>query len=84
MSDPTLNVAIVLGSTRPGRNGAAVAGWVHQHALERDDARFEVVDLADFALPHLDEPMPPILGQYTQPHTRRWAATIARSTRSCS
>lgn len=76
MSEPTLDVAIVLGSTRPGRNGAAVTDWVHERASERVDARFEVVDLAEYALPHLDEPMPPILGQYTQEHTRRWAATI--------
>ncbi|WP_232668215.1 NADPH-dependent FMN reductase [Pseudonocardia sp. TRM90224] len=71
-----IDVAIVLGSTRPGRNGEAVAGWVHDLAVKRDDARFEVVDLAEYVLPHLDEPMPPILGQYTKPHTRRWAAKI--------
>jgi NAD(P)H-dependent FMN reductase len=76
MSGPTLDVAIILGSTRPGRNGAAVADWVHDRALVRGDARFQVVDLAEYALPHLDEPMPPILGRYTQAHTRRWAATI--------
>jgi NAD(P)H-dependent FMN reductase len=72
-----IDIAIVVGSTRPGRNGPAVARWVHDLAVARSDARFEVVDLADFDLPHLDEPMPPILGQYTRPHTRRWAATIA-------
>ncbi len=72
-----IDIAIVLGSTRPGRNGAAVASWVQDLAGRRDDARFELVDLADFDLPHLDEPMPPILGQYTRPHTRRWAAKIA-------
>jgi len=72
-----IDIAIVIGSTRPGRNGPAVARWVRDLAVERSDARFEVVDLADFDLPHLDEAMPPILGQYTQPHTRRWAAKIA-------
>jgi NAD(P)H-dependent FMN reductase len=77
MTDDKLDVAIILGSTRPGRNGAAVADWVHDRAVKRGDARFELVDLSDFALPHLDEPMPPILGQYTQPHTRTWAAKIA-------
>ena len=72
-----IDVAIIIGSTRPGRNGVAVARWVHELASRRSDARFEVVDLADFALPHLDEPMPPILGNYTRPHTRAWAAKIA-------
>lgn len=72
-----INVAIITGSTRPGRKGEAVASWVHDLAVKRGDARFEVVDLADFALPHLDEPMPAITGQYTQPHTHAWAAKIA-------
>jgi NAD(P)H-dependent FMN reductase len=35
------------------------------------------VDIKDFDLPLLDEPMPPSRGQYTQPHTRAWAAMIA-------
>ncbi|MEV0386508.1 NAD(P)H-dependent oxidoreductase [Nonomuraea sp. NPDC050643] len=72
-----IDVAIIIGSTRPGRKGEAVAGWVHDLAVRRGDARFEVVDLADFALPPLDEPMPAITGQYTRAHTRTWAAKIA-------
>jgi NAD(P)H-dependent FMN reductase len=69
-------VAIILGSTRPGRNGEAVARWVYDIASKRDDAEFELVDLADYPLPHLDEPVPPSLGQYSKPHTREWAAKI--------
>lgn len=72
-----LNVAIILGSTRPGRNGEAVAKWVYQIAKQRSDATFELVDVKDFDLPLLDEPIPPVLGQYSQPHTKVWAAKIA-------
>jgi NAD(P)H-dependent FMN reductase len=72
-----LNVAIILGSTRPGRNGEAVARWVYEIAQRRSDAKFELVDIKDFNLPLLDEPIPPSLGQYTQPHTKVWAAKIA-------
>src|SRR3954451_12364472 len=72
------NVAIILGSTRPGRNGEAVAKWVHDLASERTDAKFELVDLLDFNLPHLDEVLPPSLGQYANEHTKAWAATIGR------
>jgi NAD(P)H-dependent FMN reductase len=72
-----LNVAIILGSTRPGRVGEAVARWVHDIAAKRTDATFELVDVKDFNLPLLDEPMPPSRGQYSQPHTRKWAAKIA-------
>ena len=71
-----LKVAIILGSVRPGRLGEAVAKWVYEIARKRGDAEFELVDLKDFNLPHLDEPMPPSLGQYTQPHTIAWAAKI--------
>jgi NAD(P)H-dependent FMN reductase len=72
-----LNVGIILGSTRPGRVGEAVAEWVYGIATRRTDARFELVDVKDFNLPLLDEPIPPALGQYTQPHTKRWADKIA-------
>ena len=48
-----LRIAIVVGSTRPGRTAVRVAGWVYEIARERDDAEFELVDVADYALPLL-------------------------------
>jgi len=59
MSD--LKIAIILGSTRPGRNGKAVADWVLDKASARTGAKYELVDLADYPLPHLDEAMPPAM-----------------------
>ncbi|WP_037911964.1 NADPH-dependent FMN reductase [Actinacidiphila yeochonensis] len=70
-------IGIILGSTRPGRNGEAVARWVYDLAAQRTDAEFELVDLLDYDLPHLDEPVPPARGQYSRPHTFRWAEKIA-------
>jgi NAD(P)H-dependent FMN reductase len=70
-------IGIILGSTRPGRNGEAVAKWVQQLAAQRDDAEFELVDLLDYNLPHLDEAVPPSMGQYAGEHTKKWAAKIA-------
>ncbi|MBF6166254.1 NAD(P)H-dependent oxidoreductase [Streptomyces gardneri] len=70
-------IAIILGSTRPGRNGEAVALWVHELAAARDDAEFELVDIAEYRLPHLDEAAPPSLGQYAHEHTKAWAEKIA-------
>jgi len=75
MSD--LRMAVVPGSTRPGRNGKAVADWVVAQAQGRDGARYELLDLADYPLPHLDEPLPPAMGQYQHDHTKSWAAKIA-------
>jgi len=69
-------IAIIIGSTRPGRSGEAVARWVHDIATKRQDAEFELVDLKDFGLPPLDEVMPAAMGQYSHPHTRAWAETI--------
>jgi len=71
-----IRIAIVVGSTRPGRKAREVADWVHQLAGSREDATFDVVDLAEVDLPMLDEPVPPSMGDYQQPHTRSWAATV--------
>jgi NAD(P)H-dependent FMN reductase len=71
-----LKVAVLTGSTRPGRNNEAVARWVYGLARERKDAQFELVDIADYNLPLLDEPMPPAFGQHSNTHTKRWAEKI--------
>jgi NAD(P)H-dependent FMN reductase len=71
-----IKIAIIIGSTRPGRNAEAVARWVHGIAAKRSDARFELVDIKDFNLPLLDEAVPPSMGQYSQPHTKAWSAKI--------
>jgi NAD(P)H-dependent FMN reductase len=70
-------IGIILGSTRPNRNGEQVARWVLEIAARRDDAEFELVDLRDYPLPHLDEPLPPSMGQYQNEHTKQWADKIA-------
>jgi NAD(P)H-dependent FMN reductase len=70
-------IGIILGSTRPNRNGEQVARWVYEIASRRSDAEFELVDLRDYPLPHLDEPLPPSMGQYQNEHTRQWADKIA-------
>jgi len=73
-----LKIAIIIGSTRPGRKTDKVADWVFLHASRRGDASFELVDIAAHELPLLDEAMPPILGKYEKAHTRAWAAKISR------
>jgi NAD(P)H-dependent FMN reductase len=64
-----IKVAIVIGSTRPGRKAEAVARWVYEIAKQHGGAEFELVDIQDFNLPLLDEPIPPSMGQYSRPHT---------------
>jgi NAD(P)H-dependent FMN reductase len=72
-----IKVGIIVGSTRPGRHADAVANWVYEKAKSRTDAQFEVVDIRDFNLPMLDEPVPPSMGQYSKPHTKAWARKVA-------
>lgn len=71
-----IKVAIIMGSTRPGRKSEAVARWVLELAQKRTDAEFELVDLKDFNLPLFDEPMPPSRQQYQHEHTKVWSAKI--------
>src|SRR5665213_3951879 len=72
-----LKIGIIVGSTRPGRNSPQVAKWTYDLAKERKDAEFEIVDIADYDLPVLDEPLPPAMNQYAKAHTKKWAAKIA-------
>ena len=72
-----VRIGIIVGSTRPGRKAETVAKWVAEHAAKRTDAQFEVIDIASFNLPLLDEPMPASMGQYSKEHTKRWAEAIA-------
>ncbi|RYE86603.1 MAG: NADPH-dependent oxidoreductase [Oxalobacteraceae bacterium] len=72
-----IKIGVIVGSTRPGRKALDVANWVLDIAGMRGDALFELVDIQDFKLPLLDEPVPPSMGQYSQPHTLAWAARIA-------
>lgn len=50
-----IRAAVIVGSTRPGRNAIGVAEWVHEIASQHDGRDVELIDLAEVALPHLDE-----------------------------
>ncbi|WP_431035028.1 NADPH-dependent FMN reductase [Streptomyces sp. P6-2-1] len=70
-------IAIILGTTRTGRAGERVARWVLASARRREDAEYELIDLAEVDLPQIDEPFPPAMGRYTHPCTQQWARTVA-------
>ncbi|MEV0143523.1 MULTISPECIES: NAD(P)H-dependent oxidoreductase [unclassified Nonomuraea] len=54
-----LKIAVILGSTREGRFGPAVAHWVMDHLHQRDDMNVDLIDLAETPLPTVL----PVLGQ---------------------
>ncbi|TVR92457.1 MAG: NADPH-dependent oxidoreductase [Trueperaceae bacterium] len=74
---PTLTV--IVGSTRPGRVGLPVARWVVDRARAHGAFDVELADLAEHALPLLDEPHHPRLQRYQHEHTKRWSAVVAAS-----
>lgn len=68
---------IIVGSVRPGRAGLPIAHWVHQRAgTEGRFDEIDFVDLAEVALPFMDEPQHPAKRQYTQAHTIAWSERV--------
>jgi NAD(P)H-dependent FMN reductase len=70
---------VVIGSTRPGRVGPAVADWIADRAQDQTGFDVEVADLAELNLPLFDEPEHPRLGRYAHQHTKDWSAIVDRS-----
>lgn len=70
-------IAIVTGSTRPGRVNQGVAQWVLAKAQEFGGAEFELVDIMDFNLPILDEPFPAAYHNYQNDHTKAFSAKMS-------
>lgn len=60
MSSTPLNVAVIVGSTREGRQAPVVADWIVDEIASQPGFKVDVIDLADTTLPaaypaHLDE-----------------------------
>ena len=70
------NVAVVLGSTRPGRAGQGIAQWVVSEANKVEGVSAAVVDLADFDLPFFAEPVPPSMEAPKLPEAVRFAQVL--------
>ncbi|MBT2533239.1 NAD(P)H-dependent oxidoreductase [Arthrobacter sp. ISL-48] len=66
------------GQHTSGPHGQGSGRLVYEHGSQRADAEFEFIDLIDQGLPLLDEPKPPMMGQYSKDHRKAWAETIAR------
>jgi NAD(P)H-dependent FMN reductase len=77
VAKPVLQV--IIGSTRPGRVGSAVADWIIERARARGDFEVEVTDLAVLNLPIFDEPNHPRLRRYVNQHTKDWSEIVERS-----
>lgn len=67
---------VVIASTRPGRAGLPIGTWFAERAREHGGFEVEIADLAELALPFLDEPNHPRRADYVEPHTKSWSATV--------
>ncbi|MBP2411223.1 NAD(P)H-dependent FMN reductase [Arthrobacter stackebrandtii] len=69
-------IKIIVGSVRPVRVGDQLAAALVPPIAGAAQARVDIVDLADVALPLLDEPKMPALGQYEKAHTLAWSEIV--------
>ena len=67
---------IVIASTRPGRKGKPIGDWVYGEAVKDGHFNVEVADLAELALPMMDEPNHPRQKKYIHEHTKAWSAQV--------
>lgn len=74
----TLNIKVIIGSTRANRFSEKPAQWIFELAQARPELDVELLDLRDFPLPFFEEAMPPGLAKdsYTNPVVVRWRGKI--------
>lgn len=71
-----VRIGIIVGSTRPGRVGDQVARWAQHSAAGLPGVQVDLVDLADVALPFLDEQEHASTGIYAHSHTQSWSRRV--------
>lgn len=76
-----MKLQVIVGSTRPGRASERVAKWVAGEAGKLADTTVEVIDLLDYELPFLDEPISPQYNPNRQPNpqAKRWLDKLAEA-----
>jgi len=70
---------IISSTVRPGRKGPAVVRWITDFATQHGAFEVELLDLAEWNLPFMDEPNHPAMHQYGQQHTKNWSAVITEA-----
>lgn len=74
-----MKLQVIIGTTRPNRVTERVAKWVANEAKLMEDTTVELVDLADYNIPFLDEPMSPRYNPNRQINAEagKWVAKLA-------
>ena len=74
-----LNLALIIGSTRPNRFSDHTAKFIRDGAAERRDFSLDVLDLRDHPLPFFNEPAPPAYfpgGKFSEPAAEAWRQKV--------
>lgn len=78
-SDTRVNVAVIVGSTRPNRFAEAPARWIIERLQEHPGVEARLLDLRDHRLPYFEETVIPAArgdDQFEHEAVRRWAEAI--------
>src|SRR4051812_38905685 len=75
-----LKLALIIGSTRPGRFADLPAKWIADAAAARNDFSLETLDLRDANLPFYEEPVPApfIGGAFSAPAAEAWRHKVGQ------
>lgn len=76
-----MKLQIIVGTTRPGRLTERLGKWVASEAKSLEDTTVEIVDLADYPMPFLDEPISPRYNPNRQINevAGKWVAKLAEA-----
>jgi NAD(P)H-dependent FMN reductase len=74
-----LNLALIIGSTRPNRFADHLAKWIIEGAAARSEFSLDVLDLRDYPLPFYNEPAPVAYtgNKYSEAAAGAWAQKLA-------
>lgn len=76
-----MKLQVIMGSTRPGRVADRVTKWIEAELKQLDGVEYEVLDLRDYDLPHLEEPISPRYNPDRKPEgdLKRWLEKLAEA-----
>ncbi|MGH7142110.1 MAG: NADPH-dependent FMN reductase [Candidatus Saccharimonadales bacterium] len=76
-----MKLQVIVGSVRPNRVSDRVAKWVANEAKNLADTEVEIIDLVDYPLPFLDEPISPQANPERQPNAvaKKWLDKISQA-----
>ena len=74
-----MNLQVIIGSTRDNRVTERLAKWVASEAKNFDDTTVELVDLANYNLPFMNEPISPRYNpeRKINPEVKQWIDKLA-------